>query len=89
MTQIHVAEDNEKSWLEEYLAHLEQQNKDEDVQEVLSQIGLAHPMTDDGYEISYDLRLLSSNEIHQVFTKISTAFYSMNFYTTPRLIDNT
>ena len=37
--------------LDEDLAHLDQQNKGEDVQEVLSQIGLEHPITYDGYDI--------------------------------------
>lgn len=52
VTQRHVEKDNENTLLDEDLAHLDQQNKDEDVQEVLSQIGLEHPITYDGYDKS-------------------------------------
>ena len=45
VTQRHVAKDDENTLLEEDLAHLDQRNRDEDVQEVLSQIGLEHPIT--------------------------------------------
>ena len=45
MTQRDVEKDDENTLLDEDLAHLDQQNKDEDVQEVLSQIGLEHPIT--------------------------------------------
>ena len=51
MTQRHVEKDDENTLLDEDLAHLDHQNKDEDVQEVLSQIGLEHPITYDGYDI--------------------------------------
>ena len=51
VTQRHVAKDNKNTLLEEDLAHLDQQNNDEDVQEVLSQIGLEHPITYVGYDI--------------------------------------
>ena len=51
VTQRHVEKDDENTVLDEDLAHLDQQNKDEDVQEVLPQIGLEHPITYDGYDI--------------------------------------
>ena len=37
--------------LEDELAQLEQKNEDEDVQEILSQIGVEHPITYHGYNI--------------------------------------
>ena len=46
VTQRHVEKDDENTLLDEDLAHLDQQNKDEDVQ-----IGVEHPITYDGYDI--------------------------------------
>ena len=51
VTPAEVTEDEGGVLLEDELAQLEQKNKDEDVQEILSQIGVEHPITYHGYNI--------------------------------------
>ena len=51
LTSAEVTEDEGGVLLENELAQLEQKNKDEDVQEILSQIGVEHPITYHGYNI--------------------------------------
>ena len=51
LTPAEVTEDGGGVLLEDELAQLEQKNKDEDVQEILSQIGVEHPITYHGYNI--------------------------------------
>ena len=51
LTPAEVTKDEGGVLLEDELALLEQKNKDEDVQEILSQIGVEHPITYHGYNI--------------------------------------
>ena len=51
LTSAEVTEDEGGVLLENELAQLEQKNKDEDVQEILSQIEVEHPITYHGYNI--------------------------------------
>ena len=51
LTPAEVTEDGGGVLLEDELAQLEQKNKDEDVQEILSQTGVEHPITYHGYNI--------------------------------------
>ena len=51
MTPAEVTEIEGGVLLEDELAQLEQENKDEDVQEILSQIGVEHLITYHGYNI--------------------------------------
>ena len=51
MTLAEVTEDEAGVLVEDELAQLEQKNKDENVQEILSQIGVELPITYHGYNI--------------------------------------
>ena len=51
MTPAEVTEDEGGVLLEDELAQLEQMSEDEDVQEIMSQIGVEHPITYHGYNI--------------------------------------
>ena len=51
LTPAEVTEDEGGVLLEDELAQLEQNNKDEDVHEILSQMGVEHPITYHGYNI--------------------------------------
>ena len=54
LTPAEVTEDGRGVLLEEEVAQLEQKNRDEDVHEILLQIGVENPITNHGYNI-YDL----------------------------------
>ena len=51
LTPVEVTEDSGGVLLENEVAQLEQNNKDKDVQEILSQIGVEHLITYHGYNI--------------------------------------